>query len=89
MTEGPAPSKTTEHARTCRVKSVPNYVPDPPSKHPAFLADLWAHLAAYGVGFLGGIAVCGWVVFGRSRMAALANDQGNVSPPLAEPDTSN
>ncbi|HLN27843.1 MAG TPA: hypothetical protein VK395_08870 [Gemmataceae bacterium] len=41
----------------------------PPSKHYAFLADLWAHLASYASGFLGGIALCGWTLFRRWRMA--------------------
>jgi hypothetical protein len=27
----------------------------PREKHPAFLADLWTHLASYGFGFLGGL----------------------------------
>jgi hypothetical protein len=40
----------------------------PESKHTAFLADFWAHSAAYGVGFLGGIAVCAWVLYRRWRM---------------------
>lgn len=40
------------------------------SKHSAFLADLWADLAAYAVGFLGGITVCVWVLFKRWRMAS-------------------
>jgi len=50
----------------------------PASKHAVFLADLWAHLAAYGVGFLGGIAVCGWVLSRRWRMAATVHGQSNV-----------
>ena len=37
----------------------------PASKQSAFLADSWAHLAAYGVGVLGGIALCGWILFER------------------------
>ena len=41
----------------------------PASKHTAFLADLWAHLTAYGVGFLGGITICGWVLFRRWQSA--------------------
>lgn len=41
----------------------------PAAKHTAFLADLWAHLAAYGVGFLGGSALCGWILFRRWRLA--------------------
>jgi hypothetical protein len=41
----------------------------PATNHNAFLADLWAHLGAYGVGLLGGIALCGWVLIQRRRMA--------------------
>lgn len=41
----------------------------PASKHVAFLADLWAHGAAYGAGFIGGVTLCGWVVYRRWRMA--------------------
>ena len=48
----------------------------PESKQIRFLADLWAHLAAYGVGILGGMAVCGWVLFRRSEMAKLAGSTG-------------
>jgi hypothetical protein len=29
----------------------------PPGKHAAFLADLWAHTASYGFGFLGGLVL--------------------------------
>lgn len=45
----------------------------PVEKHVAFLADLWAHSAAYGVGFFGGLVLCGWVVFRRRR---LGGEQG-------------
>jgi hypothetical protein len=41
----------------------------PPAKHVAFLADAAAHLAAYGVGFFGGLALCVWVFFRRRRLA--------------------
>jgi hypothetical protein len=51
----------------------------PASKHAAFLADLWAHLAAYGVGILGGIALCGWVLLKRFRMAATANRETKIA----------
>ena len=40
----------------------------PAEKHVAFLADLWAHSAAYAVGFFGGLVLCGWVVR-RRRLA--------------------
>ncbi|MGO8746203.1 MAG: hypothetical protein ACLQNE_09455 [Thermoguttaceae bacterium] len=41
----------------------------PAAKHHAFLADLWAHLAAYGVGSLGGIVVCVRAIFRRRWLA--------------------
>lgn len=41
----------------------------PIAKHNFFLADLWAHLAAYSIGFLGGIVLYGWVLTQRWRMA--------------------
>jgi hypothetical protein len=41
----------------------------PPEKHAAFLADAAAHLASYGVGFFGGLVLCGWVLLRRSRLA--------------------
>ncbi|HXT41802.1 MAG TPA: hypothetical protein VN887_17475 [Candidatus Angelobacter sp.] len=31
------------------------------SLHARFLADLWAHLASYGSGFIGGLILIGWV----------------------------
>ena len=37
----------------------------PAEKHVAFLADLWSHLAAYGIGGFGGLVLCGWVVVRR------------------------
>ncbi len=40
----------------------------PPDKQVAFIADLWAHLAAYGFGFFGGIFVCMWVLLRRRKM---------------------
>lgn len=46
----------------------------PPQKHTVFIADLWAHLASYGVGFLGGIVVI--VRVWRSRLA----DHSRASP---------
>jgi hypothetical protein len=41
----------------------------PESAHSAFLADLWAHQAAYAVGFVGGIVLCR-VVYLRRRLMA-------------------
>ena len=37
----------------------------PADRHAAFIADLWAHLAAYGGGFIGGVVLC--VLTGRRR----------------------
>ncbi len=45
----------------------------PAMKHVAFLADLWAHSAAYGVGFFGGLVICGWIIFRRRRLAGEPN----------------
>ena len=39
-----------------------------PSKHTAFLADLWAHKAAYTVGFVGGVNLWGWAVRARQKL---------------------
>ena len=41
----------------------------PVEKHAFFLADLWAHLAAYGFGIVGGIGLCGWVIYKRCLLA--------------------
>lgn len=41
----------------------------PVDRHRAFLADLWAHLAAYGVAFLGGLGLAIWATVRRSRLA--------------------
>jgi hypothetical protein len=41
----------------------------PPERHAVFLADLWAHLASYLSGFLGGIGLCAWAVIRRLRLA--------------------
>jgi hypothetical protein len=42
----------------------------PKAKHTMFLTDLWAHLAAYGIGIGGGCTICLWVFFCRRRMAS-------------------
>lgn len=43
----------------------------PEEKHVRFLADLWAHLAAYGTGFLGGTVVWFWTWRERRRRATV------------------
>lgn len=44
----------------------------PSDRHDRFLADYWAHNAAYGVGFVGGWAVCIGVLVRRSRLARVS-----------------
>jgi hypothetical protein len=46
----------------------------PEAKHAAFIADSGAHLASYGVGFIGGIVLCIWI-WRERRMAALHEPQ--------------
>jgi hypothetical protein len=41
----------------------------PADRHVLFLADLWAHIAAYIVGFLGGLGLCIWDILARGRRA--------------------
>ena len=41
----------------------------PVAKHSAFLADLWAHTAAYAVGIAGGVVLWLWILRSRYRMA--------------------
>ena len=42
----------------------------PADRHVAFLTDLWAHLASYAGGFLGGIVLCVYVIVRRAREGA-------------------
>ena len=49
----------------------------PQAKHHAFLADLWAHLAAYGTAFVGGIALAVWASIRRTRLAKAAPNPGS------------
>lgn len=41
----------------------------PPEKQAAFVADLWAHVASYGSGLLGGLVLCSWVLLRRRQWA--------------------
>jgi len=52
----------------------------PESKHNLFLADLWAHGAAYGVGFFGGLVVLCVVAVNRSQMAAKEVELSGIAP---------
>ena len=47
----------------------------PRESHDRFLADYWAHNAAYGVGFVGGWTVCIGVLVRRSRLARVLTAQ--------------
>ena len=47
----------------------------PEAKHAAFLADLWAHLAAYASAFLGGVVLAIWATIRRNKLA-----RAEVSP---------
>ncbi|MHC4660589.1 MAG: hypothetical protein ACYS8W_02755 [Planctomycetota bacterium] len=46
----------------------------PKEAHVRFIADLWAHIAAYGAGFVGGIILCIYVALKRrsERRSALS-----------------
>lgn len=46
----------------------PLYLRVPADRHARFLADLWAHLASYFVGFVGGIVVIVQVWRSRTRL---------------------
>lgn len=60
----------------------------PETKHLAFLADLWAHNAAYLVGFIGGIVICirSWHKRGKFQGMQSSkirrNGEGSASPLL-------
>jgi hypothetical protein len=53
----------------------------PQDRHVAFLTDLWAHLASYIGGFLGGILLCGYAIVRRAR-AQWSGDR--YDPPLEQ-----
>jgi hypothetical protein len=58
-------------ARTGRLALIPPLADRiPAAKHPAFIADLWAHGASYAVGFFGGLGLCAASVIRRRRRAA-------------------
>jgi hypothetical protein len=46
----------------------------PVDRHVAFLTDLWAHNAAYIVGFVGGFVLCGYAVRLRRRIRIRSRD---------------
>ena len=48
----------------------------PPDRHARFLADGWAHGAAYLVGALGGLTLWGWILVTRRARSRRASQQG-------------
>ena len=44
----------------------------PLSRHARFVADWWAHTAAYGTGFYGGTILWVWILFRRRRRSRAA-----------------
>ena len=50
----------------------------PIEKHQAFLADLWAHLMAYGSAFLGGMVLAIWVTFRRVQLARVSPSSASM-----------
>lgn len=50
----------------------------PRDKRVEFLADLWAHDAAYASGFLGGMALCFWVLRRRRGSKSTNPEHGSV-----------
>jgi hypothetical protein len=54
----------------------------PREHHPLFFADAFAHLAAYGVGGLGGMLLCIWVWFRRrqsNKTSSVLNKTGTTN----------
>jgi len=45
----------------------------PPNAHARFIADWWAHSAAYLIGIVGGLVLCVWIFLTRRRLAATSN----------------
>lgn len=44
----------------------------PAHSHDRFMANAWAHTAAYGAGALGALMLCGWIIANRVRMSRRA-----------------
>ncbi len=51
----------------------------PPAKHVAFLAVAAAHLASYGIGFLGGVILCLWIWWHRKLLKTTAQTQAKTA----------
>jgi len=59
----------------------------PRSSHARFVADLWAHRAAYLAGYFGTVVLWSWIVRQRQRLAAEGGQSGyNVSDVLSGAD---
>lgn len=57
-----------------------------PEKHVYFLADLWAHRAAYETGFAGGLVLTAWILFTRRRLSQAASEP-LLKPSIALPES--
>jgi len=53
----------------------------PADRHVPFIGVLWAHVAAYGAGFLGGLAICAFLVYRRTKRATLEAAPPEPPPP--------
>jgi hypothetical protein len=56
----------------------------PPGREAVFLADLWAHLAAYGLGGAGGLVLAA-IVWRRRRAFSPRSAADRVEPPTGAP----
>jgi hypothetical protein len=53
----------------------------PTVRHIPFFADWWAHQAAYGVGFFGGLVLCVWVLFRRRLIPSVDDGKPHMDVP--------
>jgi hypothetical protein len=52
----------------------------PARSHDRFLADAWAHTAAYGAGLLGTLVLCGWALVRRRALMRLSSPRADRRP---------
>jgi hypothetical protein len=52
----------------------------PQDRHCAFLADFWAHRAAYGTAIFGSILLWGWCVYKRNTLAIASRSETQPRP---------
>jgi hypothetical protein len=66
-----------QHSAVYLTGSLATSVPE--ARHFAFLADLWAHSAAYLAGSVGGIAVCIWSWHKRGKLQGIHSDKSRTN----------